>query len=164
MFGKSNSGLATEGHELHRTRRGALAHFFSKASVQRLEPVVQSVVDKLVGRLHQIKTSAAPVNLIDVFSSFTADVISEYSFAKPYGYLDHLDFAPHWHQTMMDISQNSHLLKQFGWLEPLMRRLPIWLVKIVTPQMMSLLFMQEVLDPCCHQPISLTYCSSAMPV
>ena len=147
MFGKTVSGLGTESHELHRIRRGALAHFFSKASVQRLEPVVQSVVNHLVSRLQQVSIASVPVNLLDVFSSFTADVISQYSFAKPYGYLDDPNFAPHWHRTIMDVSQNSHILKQFGWLEPLMRSMPIWLVKIITPQMMSLISMQEVLSP-----------------
>ena len=164
MFGKSISGLAAEGHELHRVRRGALANFFSKTSVQRLEPVIQSVVDKLVSRLQQVKASTAPVNLLHVFSSFTADVISQYSFAKPYGCLDDPNFAPHWHQTMMDVSQNSHILKQFGWLEPLMRSMPIWLVKIVTPQMMSLIFMQEVFCLCSSGLLRLIYCSSAMRV
>ena len=162
MFGKTISGLGTESHELHRIRRGALANFFSKASVQRLEPVIQSVVDRLVGRLQQVMATGVPVNLLDVFSSFTADVISQYSFGKPYGYLDDPDFAPHWHRTMMDVSQNSHVLKQFGWLEPLMRSMPIWLVKIVTPQMMSLIYMQEVMSPSIDSVLILKDISSAI--
>ena len=162
MFGKTISGLGTESHELHRIRRGALANFFSKVSVQRFEPVVQSVVDRLVDRLQQVRVADVPVNLLDVFSSFTADVISQYSFAKPYGYLDDPHFAPHWHRTMMDVSQNSHLLKQFGWLEPLMRSMPIWLAQIFTPQMMSLIYMQEVLSPAASGDLLLINFSSAI--
>lgn len=148
MFGDSISGLATESHELHRIRRGALSNFFSKGSVQRLEPVVQSVVEKLVTRLENIKESSTIVNVIDMYSSFTADIIGQYAFAEPYGFMDDPDFAPSWHKLMMDVSENSHLKKQYGWLEPLMRSMPVALVKIVAPKMIALIDMKNVLKPC----------------
>ena len=40
-----SAAISTLSHELHRQRRAATAPFFSKASIQRLEPSVQSVVD-----------------------------------------------------------------------------------------------------------------------
>lgn len=75
MFGYSTAGFATESHELHRIRRGALSSFFSKGSMLRLEPVVQTVVDKLVARLEKVRGSSTVVNVMDMFTAFTADVI-----------------------------------------------------------------------------------------
>ncbi len=144
MFGIRTGILATESHELHRIRRAALSQYFSKASLQKLEPGVQAQVDKLMSRLYDVKGSGKILNLLDVFACLTGDIIGQYSFAKPYGFLDDPDFAPYWHRIVMDVSQNGHMLKQFGWMMPLMKAMPKWLVKILQPQMMTLIDFQEV--------------------
>ena len=101
-FGESTSVLATESHELHRIRRAAVAPFFSKQAVQRLEPTVQSVVDKLLLRLQALQGTGECVNMVDVFTALTGDIISEYSFDRSYRLIDNPEFAPHWHKVMMD--------------------------------------------------------------
>lgn len=78
------------------------------------------------------------------FETVPGDVISQYAFAQSYGLLDGPDFSPHWHQAMMDVSRNGHLLKQFGFLMPLMKAMPIWLVKLTSPGTMTLMEMQRV--------------------
>ena len=84
------------------------------------------------------------MNLLDVFTSLTGDIIAQYSFAKPYGFLDDPEFAPYWHKVAMEVSQNGHMVKQFPWLMPLMKAMPRWMVKMVQPQMMTLLDFQDV--------------------
>lgn len=143
-FGPTLSSFATESHELHRIRRGALAPFFSRASVYNLEPAVQSVVNKLALRLEAIQGSDNIINLIDVFTALTYDIICQYAFASPYGFIDTPDFAPQWHRAMMDASETSHLFKQFGWLEPTMRRLPHWLVIKMNPRLGALFTLGDV--------------------
>lgn len=64
MFGIRSSFLVIESHELHRIKRAALAHYFSKSSIQRLEPGVQAMVDKLVARLQEVKCTGRNVNLV----------------------------------------------------------------------------------------------------
>lgn len=130
--------------ELHRIRRGIFAHYLSKATLLRLEPGIQSVMDKLVSRFQGLKRSSRNVNLLDVYASLTGDIIGQYAFAQTYGFLDEPDFSPYWHKVMMGVSENSHILKQFGWMMPLMQALPPWLVKIVQPQMMTLIEFQQV--------------------
>ena len=144
MFGKMTSMFGTIDHDLHRIRRAAFASFLSKQSVQRLEPTVQQVVNKLVTRFHDLQGSGTSVNLIDAYAALTGDIIAQYAFAKPYGFMDSPDFTPQWHKTWMGISENGHLLKQFGWIEPAMRSMPVWLVKILSPQTMILINMQDV--------------------
>lgn len=146
-FGPTTATFSTESHELHRTRAAALAPFFSKASVYLLEPAVQSVVDHLVARLRNVQATGCNVNMIDVFTSMTGDVISQYAFARPFGFMQSPDFAPHWHQSMMMLSEASHVFKQFEWLEPMVRRIPLSLVKKASPKLSSTLGVQAV---CLH--------------
>ena len=144
MFGLKTGALATESHELHRIRRGIFAHYLSKATLLRLEPGIQSVIDTLVSRFEGLKGSGRSINLLDVYACLTGDIIGQYAFAQTYGFLDDPDFSPYWHRLMMDVSQNGLILKQFGWLMPLMQAMPDWLVKVVQPQMTALLEFQRV--------------------
>ena len=153
MFGQRSSFLVTESHELHRIRRGALAHYFSVQSLRRLEPGVQSHVDKLVSRLQGLKGSGTVINLLDVFACLTGDIISQYAFARPYGFLEDPGFSPYWHDLIIEVSINGHMLKQFGWMLPMMQAMPEWMVKIMTPQMLTLIGFQAVCQP---QPLVIT--------
>lgn len=143
-FGPTTATFSTESHELHRTRAAALAPFFSKASVYQLEPSVQSVVDRLVARLRNVQGTGCNVNMIDVFTSLTGDVISQYAFARPFGFMQSPDFAPHWHQLMMMLSEASHVFKQFEWLEPMMRSMPLSLIRMASPKLSSSFGVQDV--------------------
>ena len=144
MFGLRTAAFATQNHELHRIRRAAIAHYFSRGSLLRLEPGVQSVADKLASRLEDVKHSGGPVNLFNVYACFTADVVGQYAFAHTYNLLEDPDFSPWWHELLMDVSKNSHTLKQFPWMLPMMQSMPHWLVRRVDPGMMALIDFQAV--------------------
>ncbi len=73
-FGPTVASVSTVSHDLHRIRRGTLAPFFSKASVEQLEPTVQAAIAKLVTRLKGLQGSGTPINLIDAYSALTNDV------------------------------------------------------------------------------------------
>lgn len=143
-FGPTNYMFSTIPHELHRIRRGAIAPFFSKASVQRLEPTVSAMVDKLVSRLETYKETDAVINLINVYPCLTADVICQYAFASPYGYLDAPEFAPTWHKAVMDASEGYHFFKHFPWLESTMRMIPTSIVRKLVPNLSALFLLSDV--------------------
>ena len=145
MLGQSTSAFVTESHELHRIRRSVIAPYLSKASVQRLEPAVQLVVDKLVSRFRDIQGRDTAVNLLYPFSALAADVVGQYSFARPFGFMDRSDYGSWLYELMMQVSANSHVFKHFGWVEPLMRRIPPWLNKLIDPKLASLVIMENVL-------------------
>ena len=63
MFGNYDSAFATVGHRLHRWRRCAFSSFFSRASVRRLEPLIQTLVDKLCDKLQVKMDRGEPVCL-----------------------------------------------------------------------------------------------------
>ncbi|KAL8916382.1 MAG: hypothetical protein Q9172_006324 [Xanthocarpia lactea] len=143
MFGLEHAFLVTRDHDLHRIRRNAFAHYLSKASLQRLEPGIQSVVDTMVRRLREMKGTGKVINCKDLFGCLTGDVIGQYAFAESYNFLEDPDFSPHWHQVLMDVSMNSHILKQFGFMLPMMKAMPEWMVKLTTPNMIPLMNFQK---------------------
>lgn len=143
-FGAQISSFATEDHDVHRIRRGAIAPYFSRASVSQLEPSVQANINKLVSYLQDLQGTGEVVNLINMFISLTADIITNYAFASPFGFLDTPDFAPGWRKAMTDVSETSHLFKQFGFIEPTMRLIPPSIVTKMNPWLGSLFALTDM--------------------
>ncbi|KAL8901565.1 MAG: hypothetical protein Q9207_005144 [Kuettlingeria erythrocarpa] len=144
MFGLKYTFFATVDHDLHRLKRNNFAPYLSKASLLNLEPGIQSVIDHMVFKLREIQGTGKVFNLLDLFGCLTGDIIGQYAFASSYGLLDGPDFSPHWHKLMMDVSMNGHLMKQFGFLLPLMKAMPIWFVKLTSPGTMTLIGFQKM--------------------
>lgn len=55
--------FGTVDHNLHRIRRGAINPFFSKASVRRLQPVIQEKIKKLISRVDGFGESGEVLNV-----------------------------------------------------------------------------------------------------
>ena len=60
----------TAQHDLHRRRREALNPFFSKKSVQALEPMISAKKGLLCERIEEHLRSRFPINLSDLYFSF----------------------------------------------------------------------------------------------
>ncbi|QDS67654.1 hypothetical protein FKW77_004780 [Venturia effusa] len=133
MFGTKTAAVGTTDHDLHRMRRTALNPFFSKQSVGHWEDIIQLSIDRLYSRLSCLAESALPVNLSDAFTAVSGDVISSYTFGESYNLVEQEDFAPEWRKLMLELSKNTHLMKQFGWAYVLLTRLPEALVGLLHP-------------------------------
>lgn len=135
MFGPSDfSVFDTLEHNHHRIRREPWNPYFSRQSVSRLQPLlIQPLVNKLCDRLAEHQAAGKPVVMIYAFANLTADVISEYSFPEGYHHLDQPHFHSGDYDAVMAISKMSHLLKQFGWLFPLLDSMPLWITKYISP-------------------------------
>ncbi|KAI9875930.1 MAG: hypothetical protein M1830_007736 [Pleopsidium flavum] len=96
MFGISDATFSTASHELHRSRRASISPFFSKRSITRLEPLIQSAVDNLCRRLEGFRESGEPVNLRSAYMALTMDVINQYCFAHSDNNLSAPDFNSSW--------------------------------------------------------------------
>jgi hypothetical protein len=77
-----NQAIGTQGHHLHRIRRGALNPFFSKRSVLDLVPFIQTHIDRLCARFDAASKSAEPIDLKYCFAAVTLDIMNEYCFSK----------------------------------------------------------------------------------
>ncbi len=144
MFGMKCATFSTVPHDLHRRRRAALNPFFSKAAVRRLEPEIRQLVNRLCERLKEFQGSGEPVDLGLVFAALTTDVVTEYSFGRAYGCLKAPDFNPKLYRAVQANTKTSVLAKQFGWMIPLSRSLPHWMVKALNPLMMQMVYFSEV--------------------
>ncbi|KAI9806985.1 MAG: hypothetical protein M1833_002643 [Piccolia ochrophora] len=146
MFGDGGSGFSTVPHELHRRRRAALSPFFSKRSVHRVEPLIQKAVDNLCTRLSEFQELGEPVHLGYGWSAFTADVITDYSFGKSFDLLKTPDLGTGFYDMIMAPSELTHLIKQFGWLFPVLEMMPHWFVARTNPPIMALIKIQQGME------------------
>ena len=149
MFGQINiSSFDTLAHDLHRLRRAPWDHYFSKASVSRIQPLlIQDAVNKLCLRLAEHQAAGKPICMTHAYACLTTDIISDYSFPDGYDLLGHTgrDFDGDHYNAWMALSRLSHLLKQLPWLFPLLDSMPQWLTKITSPDFYVVLKEQNYL-------------------
>ncbi|OCK77493.1 putative cytochrome P450 [Lepidopterella palustris CBS 459.81] len=144
MFGNNTSTFSTVLHDHHRVRRAALNPLFSKPAIQRLEPMIQSTMYQLCGRLDTFSECGKVLDLGLAFAVFAADVISEYCFGGSFGLLGDPDFAPDWVDEVAAPSELGHLVKQCPFVIPLFRLAPGHFVKWIAPSIDRLYTIQEV--------------------
>ena len=144
MFGNSSSHFGAISHNQHRILRAPLNPFFSKRSVLKLEPMIRAKVERLCERLQGFRQTKEPVNLRHAFAAYVMDVVTEYAFGTSYKCLDEADFAPIWPEAIDSVSEQAHTNKQFPWLLPIMRLMPLWLVERTNPHIMRLINFQIV--------------------
>lgn len=133
LAGADQSTFSTVPHDLHRLRRSVLNPFFSVHSVTKLEPMIKSKVEKLSNRFEAMTLSGDIVRLDAAFMALTMDVICDYAFDNDPKYLDEPDFKLLWKQTIIGAFEGGALSRQFPWLLPVMKRLPLPLVFALNP-------------------------------
>ena len=139
MFGAT---FGTIGHKHHRLRRTAVNPYFSKQMINRLEPTLKSMVDKLCRRFDEFRGTGQPLNMRPVYSALTTDVVTLYAFNKPFGHLDAIDFKASWQETLNGALSSGAVLKQFPWLFKAIRIIPANVVEGLSPTF-KLLFAYE---------------------
>jgi cytochrome P450 len=76
QFNLGGAGFATVSHELHRSRRGAMNRYFSKAAVSKLEPMIQKMAEKLCDKFEHFAETGEPVELAMAYSCLATDVVT----------------------------------------------------------------------------------------
>jgi cytochrome P450 len=87
-FNTPQAIVATIEHNHHHLRRGAVAQFFSKANIRRLDYVIKDNVQKFLGRLKDFEESGEPVNILNGFKAVTSDILTTYAFGESHCFLD----------------------------------------------------------------------------
>ena len=139
MFGENDTSVFdTLDHHKHRMRREPWNPYFSKASVSRLQPLlIQNCVNKICDRLAEHQAAGKTVIMTHAYACLTVDVISEYAFPQGYGFLNrrpNFEFQNAHYDSYIALSKISHLLKQFGWLFPVLNAMPLWITKRTSPE------------------------------
>ena len=136
MFGQTDdSAFETLDHDKHRMLREPWNPYFSKQFISRLQPLlIQTLVNMLCDRLAEHQAVEKPVVMTHAYVCLPANVISEYSFPKDYGLLYRPVFDSEHYQAWMVSSRMSHIFKQFGWLFPLLKSMPLWVTRHMSPE------------------------------
>ncbi|CAF9920936.1 MAG: hypothetical protein HETSPECPRED_004387 [Heterodermia speciosa] len=125
------SGFGTGPSDLHRVRRSALNPFFSPHRINETQDIIVGKLTKLCDLLTQKRGSGVPVNLSNAYRAFTIDVITEYVMTESIGYLDREDLGAPRYRMIRDGSASQIVMNHFGWIMPIMKRLPykwaLWL-------------------------------------
>ncbi|PNH40454.1 hypothetical protein VD0004_g6538 [Verticillium dahliae] len=143
LAGAPGSSFSTVAHDLHHLRRSALNPFFSARAVTALEPVLRAKVDKLAARFEAVARTGEVVRLDAAFMALTMDIICDYAFAADRGYLDEPDFKLQWKETILGAFEGGALSRQFPWILPVMKGLPLPVVSAINPAVGHLFWWQQ---------------------
>lgn len=127
------AGFGTTLHELHRTRRAAMANYFSTANVTRLEPLIHSCVSKLISRLDEHRLQGKVVDLSNAYRCLATDVITEYSLPHSRSMLDSPDFAAGYNRVLRDFSNIATWHRHIPIIFPIFNAIPRWVIAKLDP-------------------------------
>jgi cytochrome P450 len=97
-------------HDLHITRKKPLLKHFSMRSIREMEDRIRPSVDKFFCLLQQAEKSGTVFNLNTGFMALASDVISEYCYGFPLGYLDDPELKNSVRETLGTLLSFGHLL------------------------------------------------------
>ncbi|CZR70208.1 related to cytochrome P450 CYP3/CYP5/CYP6/CYP9 subfamilies [Phialocephala subalpina] len=97
-FGANNMTFTTAKSDLHAIRRAPLNPMFSKRSIAKFEPVIRDKIELLCKGLEEARDTGSVVDLINAFSAFTSEIITEYCFGFGYGHLESKGFKENFHE------------------------------------------------------------------
>ncbi|TVY80571.1 Cyrochrome P450 monooxygenase [Lachnellula suecica] len=143
QFALPGSGFSTIDHYHHRLRRQPLSPFFSKKSVQRLEPRISQMIEKLCSRIDEFKRSGQPVPMRLAYSCMTTDLITLYAFDAHSKHLDDKDFSPEWNKTIGSVTALGNTMKQIPWVYTMVDFLPDSVVAALSSDMARLIDWQN---------------------
>ena len=120
-------------------RRHALNGYFSKASIRKIEPLIQEDISRLIAIFRTYQKTEKPIPLKPAFAALTSDLITEYCFATQEGYIE----APNFNDIVLETTEGSasqvHIMVHFKWLFPLLMALPDRLVAMMMGPGMALM-------------------------
>ncbi|KAM5430386.1 hypothetical protein McanMca71_005682 [Microsporum canis] len=128
-FGAKTSTIFGSDHYAHKSRRRAIAPFFSKLNIVARQNLLHRNIEKLCQRISTFKGTT--VNLGAAISAFSRDNANEFIVGKEYNELDLEDFGIGLSLASQGAGVFWRTTKHIRWFGPLMRAIPInWAKKM----------------------------------
>ena len=124
-------------------RRAAVAPYFSTKRIADLEPFIQRRIDLLCDSLRW-QSQHGPVEVHTLFLAFANDTVCSYAFNYTMNLLEDPKRAKDWQGTISAVASLTPLIKQFPWLTPLAKLVPLSILQLVMPNMARLLSLHVV--------------------
>ena len=114
----------------------ALNPYFSKRQINDFSTYIQQCAERLCNRLmRDYKGTSKVANLDDAWAAYTTDVITFYSFAWSYDFLDSPNFANPFTTSTRGLAKSAHVAVHFPWFLKFIQSVPDTIVGIVNPAM-----------------------------
>ncbi|CBF87384.1 protein CYP58D1 [Aspergillus nidulans FGSC A4] len=133
IFSSPTAMVATVDHDTHRIRRKLLTFFFSRRSIERLEPVVHESLSKFLDSLVAAYKEDTVVDLIDRLQGLTGDVITQYAYGNSYGLQEPQNIGRGITKVVQEGTTQIHLHRFFPFFERLLRVVPKWFMAQMLP-------------------------------
>jgi cytochrome P450 len=106
----SVTGFSTVNHDLHRARKAPLSKFFSRQQMLKLESEVHDFATMTTNKM---LTSAGkgPFDVKEAFNCFTADVISQYAFGEPMGFVAQEGWEPNFATWVKSFFKSAYMMR-----------------------------------------------------
>ena len=125
-------------------RRQAITSFFSKHSTIRFLPQVKEQIDLLFSAMLERHQKDGHVRLNVLFAGFANDVASEFLFGGTRGMSQDYPKALEWKETISKVGQNAPVARQFPWMIPLTKKVPMSVMGFLSPEFERVINMHEV--------------------
>lgn len=106
--------------------------------------MLSHMVEKLCGRIEELRVSGQPIPMRHAYMCLTTDVITLYAMNRSWNHLDSPDFSPFWVETLKAVTEAAAITKYFPVILPLMQALPMRVVRKLDPGMAMLFDFQHV--------------------
>ncbi|KAF3808507.1 Cytochrome P450 monooxygenase sdnH [Colletotrichum gloeosporioides] len=134
-LGMSDAIATTSQHELHHMRRKAVEGFFSKQSVTRMESRIHHEARRLDEKLRQLSGNGQVIHLDHAFSCVTGDLAAQFACGESPELIEEFEFNPEWHNSLMGILTMVPYVRNFPWINNVMRLVPVWVLKALNPEL-----------------------------
>ncbi|KAK2062729.1 cytochrome P450 monooxygenase-like protein [Colletotrichum caudatum] len=95
----SATGFSTVDHEVHRMRKGAFFKFFSRQQMLKLEGEMLRSAGK------------EPFDIKEAFNCFTADIMSQYAFGEPMGFIAQEGWEPNFATRVKSFFKSAYMMR-----------------------------------------------------
>ncbi|KAM0723251.1 hypothetical protein Q7P37_001452 [Cladosporium fusiforme] len=106
----SVTGFSTVHHEVHRMRKGALSKFFSRQQMLKLEGEVEDFAQKTVDKMLR-SAGKGSFDVKNAFNCFTADIISQYAFGEPMGFIAQEGWEPNFATWVKSFFRSAYMMR-----------------------------------------------------
>jgi len=143
--GIPKSAFATSHAQLHRLRRAATSKLFSTLYALRMQPVVETCLERLISKLekHAKATPGQPSNMSHLYWCMASDVVSGCMMPSPSNYLAGND-APQFGKMFKTLAQVALWNRHVPWLFSMMSAIPHCIVLTIAASFVDILNFQEV--------------------
>lgn len=142
-LGYTKDAFSTAPHDLHRSRRKAMAPFFSLQKIDDYQTVIRQIANLLCDVISQYKDGQV-LHVDRMWTALTTDVISRYAFAKSMGHVESPGFGESFLESTVLVTKLMGAGVHFPWLMPALDMIPVRLVKMMQPDLQVAIKFKDV--------------------